>query len=300
LLNRADDKIISMLKEKKKFERKIELLQKKLEKATTAATPVAAPIAPSPALAMPVTRAPPSPLNPSATVFVSVSPARPAAAAAASAPAPVPAVTPRVVNMFAPSPAGPSHRPSPSVSSSLAGASSGFTPQSHRPIASSRRVSAEHASGPGTPRSRVASAPVVASPRQYAVFPSTVFGNENVPPPPPASSIGTKRSRPAELEQLGPSAVTAILAPAPSPGSVLSPASGNTPRRAVAQPLLTRKTDLKGFTPKRSADRRADLAAGVQSRLGSLTLGKEGLHQSSGGLKASSGDLMSRLAAMRR
>jgi hypothetical protein len=36
------------------------------------------------------------------------------------------------------------------------------------------------------------------------------------------------------------------------------------------------------------------------SRLGSLTLGKEGLHQSSGGLKASSGDLMSRLAAMRR
>ena len=302
-LDRADDKIISMLKEKKKFERKIELLQKKLDKATAAAPPAVSHVVSAPAPAAPIALAPRSPLNPSPAAFVSASPARPMTAAA-PAPASMPAATPKAFNMFAPSPARPSHRPSPSVPSSVGGAvSNGFTPLSHRPIASSRRVSAEHASsGPGTPRSRVASAPAVASPRQHAIFTSNTFGNENVPPvtQTPSSSIGTKRSRPAELEQLGPSAVTAILAPAPSPGSILSPASGNTPRRAVAQPLLTRKTDLRGFTPKRSVDRRAELAAGVQSRLGGLTLGKEGIQQSTGGLKASSGDLMSRLAAMRR
>lgn len=304
LSRRADDKIISMLKEKKKFERKIELLQKKLDKATAAAPAPAASATPAAAVdPTPVARAPLSPLNPTATAFVSTSPARAVAPSPAAAPAPAPA---KPANMFV-TPFVPSHAPSSSISSSQYS----FTPKSSRPIASSRRVSGEYSSGtPGTPRSRVASAPVIPSPR--AVYHPA--SSENVAPSP---ALGAKRSRPADLEQLGPSnTVTAICAPAPSPAalsSILAPTSGNgnTPRRA---PLLTCKVE-KGFTPKRSAEMVAraallekrdagaaagGLGAGIASRLGGMTLGREGVQQSTGGLKTSTGDLMSRLAAMRR
>lgn len=282
-----------MLKEKKKSERKIELLQKKLDKATSAAAVAPLYVAVPPQAH--VTRAPASPLNPSAPVFVSNSPVR---VTPAPAPTSTAAATPKVVNMFATPAIAHSRTPPASLSSSH-----GFTPVSHRPIASSRRVSGDHAtpSGPGTPRSRIVSAPVVPSPR--ATPQQSIFDIDSLPPPP--SSLGTKRSRPAELEQIGPSSVAAVCAPAPSPAalsSILAPASGNTPRRA---PLFTRKAEQKGFTPKRSEAALAraallekrgpvDVGAVPSTRLGSMTQG------STGGLKASTGDLMSRLAAMRR